>query len=186
MERKTTAWLLFFALLLPTCRCGSPYTALLDITGEIDRDGSFLEVGSDRGEGSTSFLASVSSQLGLDFFSVDFSQEGYENARKICSTCAHRDLGEEFLRQTFLQVSRSGRISFAYLDNYDWIWAGEHPKSYTHAYPTMISNEDLSQYKFKMRKEYEDQGLSLNNQKSQEAHLEQAKLVDRCCCMSLS
>jgi len=31
--------------------------------------------------------------------------------------------GEDFLNNTFPQLSRFGSISFAYLDNYDWIWA---------------------------------------------------------------
>mmetsp|Transcript_45914 Transcript_45914/g.144042 ORF Transcript_45914/g.144042 Transcript_45914/m.144042 type:complete len:379 (-) Transcript_45914:31-1167(-) len=177
----TLLLLLLLAILLPASRCGSPYRILLDLVEDLDRDGSFVEIGSDRGEGSTAFLWSLSSQLGSDFFSVDFSQEGYENARRVCSECAHRELGEQFLKENFPNLSNFGRVSFAYLDNYDWIWAGEHPDSYKHVYPTMISDHDLSQYKFKMRKEYEQQGLTLNNQKSQEAHLEQAKVVDRLC-----
>lgn len=79
------------------------------------------------------------------------------------------------------QVSRFGTISFAYLDNYDWVWAGEHPDSYTEQFPAMMSDDEMSQYKLKMRKEYEAEGYVLNNGKSQEAHLAQAKLVHSLC-----
>lgn len=78
-------------------------------------------------------------------------------------------------------MSRFGAISFAYLDNYDWIWAGEHPESYTQEFPTMISDDEMSRYKLKMRKEYEAEGYVLNNGRSQEAHLAQAKIVHSLC-----
>ena len=117
---------------------------------------------SHRGEGSTGWLHEFAMRTGRDFFSVDFAPEGYEKARRVCGSCAHRGLGEklskwsalrrkrlsfafgaahrclcsgplltlsvltageEFLSKHFHQVSRFGNISFAYLDNYDWIWA---------------------------------------------------------------
>ena len=78
-------------------------------------------------------------------------------------------------------MSKFGAISFAYLDNYDWIWAGEHPESYTEQFPAMISDDQMSRYKLKMRKEYEAEGYVLNNGRSQEAHLAQAKLVHSLC-----
>ena len=78
-------------------------------------------------------------------------------------------------------MSKFGAISFAYLDNYDWVWAGEHPQSYTEQFPAMISDDQMSQYKLKMRKEYEAEGYVLNNGRSQEAHLAQAKLVHSLC-----
>ena len=63
----------------------------------------------------------------------------------------------------------------------DWIWAGEHVESYTPAFPTMMHDSELSQYKLKMRKEYEAAGYVLNNGKSQAAHLAQARMVyERC------
>jgi hypothetical protein len=47
-----------------------------------------------RGEGSTAWLHSFAARTGRDFFSVDFAQQGYENARRVCGPCAHRGLGE--------------------------------------------------------------------------------------------
>ena len=112
-----------------------------------------------RGEGSTSWLNEFAGRTGRDFFSIDFAPEGYENARRACGPCAHRALGEDFLRNEFLQVSKFGKISFAYLDNYDWIWAGEHPESYKPSFPEMIADHEMSEYKLKMRKEYEAEGF---------------------------
>ncbi len=134
-----------------------------------------------RGEGSTSWLNEFAGRTGRDFFSIDFAPEGYENARRACGPCAHRALGEDFLRNEFLQVSKFGKISFAYLDNYDWIWAGEHPESYKPSFPEMIADHEMSEYKLKMRKEYEAEGFRLNNGLSQAAHLAQAKLVHALC-----
>jgi hypothetical protein len=45
--------------------------------------------------------------------------------------------GEDFLSAKFQEVSQFGNISFAYLDNYDWIWAvGLH--ALPHAYVTVL------------------------------------------------
>jgi hypothetical protein len=160
---------------------GAPYRYLEDFADDLDPGGSFVEIGSDRGEGSTAWLHSFAARTGRDFFSVDFAPEGYENARRVCGSCAHRGLGEDFLSSEFRAVSRFGNISFAYLDNYDWIWAGEHPESYTMQFPAMMRDEEMSAYKLKMRKEYEAEGFELNNGRSQAAHLAQAKLVYSLC-----
>jgi hypothetical protein len=97
---------------------------LQEMEHDLDEGGSFVEVGSDRGEGSTAWLNHFAARTGRDFFSADFAPEGFENARRVCGSCAYRGLGEDFLSTEFSRVSKSGQISFAYLDNYDWIWAG--------------------------------------------------------------
>jgi hypothetical protein len=145
---------------------------------DLDPAGSIVEVGSDRGEGSTAWLSDLARRGGgRDFFSVDFSDEGHARARAACGACAHKGFGEDFLGETFGKVSKDGRIAAAYLDNYDWHWGGEHPESYTPEFPSMVSDEELSEYKLALRREYEFQGLELNNRNSQEAHLKQAELV---------
>ena len=96
---------------LTTCACGGAVLALCCA-------GSFVEIGSDRGEGSTAYLSQFAERTGRDFFSVDFAPEGVANARRVCGACAYQGLGEEFLQNAFSTVSKFGTISFAYLDNY--------------------------------------------------------------------
>lgn len=101
---------LLIMLVVATCACvtrgGSPFLVLEEMADDLDYGGSFVEIGSDRGEGSTNWLSRFASQSGRDFFSVDFAPEGYENARRVCGVCAHRGLGEEFLSSTFSKVKR--------------------------------------------------------------------------------
>ena len=178
---RTLLLMMMIVCTVPGSHGGAPYRMLEEMADDLDAGGSFVEVGSDRGEGSTAWLSSFAARTGRDFFSVDFAPEGFENARRVCGACAYRGLGEDFLSSEFANVSKFGAISFAYLDNYDWIWAGEHVQSYTPQFPAMLSDGELSQYKLKMRKEYEAEGYVLNNGRSQEAHLAQAKLVYSLC-----
>ena len=55
-----------------------------------------------------------------------------------------RRVGIRFLSRTC--------ASGADLDNYDWMWAGEHPASYTLQFPAMLPDSALSQYRLTMRK----------------------------------
>ena len=68
----------------------SAYHLLGDVAEELDAVGAIVEVGSDRGEGSTNFLSGLANQTRRPFFSVDFSEQGFLNARRACGSCAHR------------------------------------------------------------------------------------------------
>ena len=54
--------------------------------------GDFLEIGSDRGEGSTGALAQMAAATGRGFYSVDFSPIGFARASRACGACAHQVL----------------------------------------------------------------------------------------------
>uniref|UniRef100_A0A7S4L0L9 Methyltransferase domain-containing protein n=1 Tax=Guillardia theta TaxID=55529 RepID=A0A7S4L0L9_GUITH len=137
---------------------------LEELAGELD-DGCFIEIGSDRGEGSTKFLSDLANRTNRCFYSVDFSVEGYENALATCGSCAYQDMGERWLGMSFEAVSNYSRIALAYLDNYDW----------TYPWTTEMA------YKKQQHVDYASSGLKLSNQKSQEIHLQQAILVERLC-----
>ena len=107
MRCSARAAILLLALCAATTRGGAPYRMLEDMADELDDGGSIVEVGSDRGEGSTHWLSSFASRTHRDFFSVDFAPEGFENARRVCGACAHRGLGEQFLMKTFAEVIMS-------------------------------------------------------------------------------
>ncbi len=72
------------------------YRLLEEIAEDMD-EGGMVEIGSDRGEGSTAWLYSFAKATNREFFSVDFSEEGFNNAERACGSCAHRGLGEKFL-----------------------------------------------------------------------------------------
>ena len=108
LSRAPDSRALLLALIATACACptwgGAPYRVLEELADDLDAGGSFVEIGSDRGEGSTAWLSGFASRTGRDFFSVDFAPEGHENARRVCGVCAHRGLGEEFLSGDFSKV----------------------------------------------------------------------------------
>ena len=175
--RKGLALAVLVATLPSACDGGaSAYHLLGEVAEELDAVGAIVEVGSDRGEGSTVFLSGLANRTRRPFFSVDFSEEGYLNARRACGKCAHRGMGEDWLEAPggfSASVDAAGMgagadahsIAVAYLDNYDWTY----PWTKTMA------------YKVQQHKDYKEQGLSLSNAKSQETHLRQAIAVEKRC-----
>jgi hypothetical protein len=155
----------------------SAYHLLSDLADELDSVGAIVEVGSDRGEGSTSFLSALANRTHRPFFSVDFSEEGFLNARAACGSCAHQGMGEQWLEdeEGFAAAAaaeaglRGGQtqqlVALAYLDNYDW----------TYPWTKTMS------YKLQQHKDYQEQGLALSNAASQETHLRQAMAVEKRC-----
>jgi hypothetical protein len=90
---KYSFFLVLVSALLVIAPCdggASAYTILDEVRSELDASGVILEIGSDRGEGSTSFLSMLANSTGRHFFSIDFSAEGYSNAQKICGMCAQQ------------------------------------------------------------------------------------------------
>lgn len=85
---------------------------------QLRRGSTLLEIGSERGEGSTNWLFNYAQRMGLHFITVDFSRDIYERAREIVGSRAFHITGEDFLDLG----SPPSLVSFAYLDNVDWIW----------------------------------------------------------------
>ena len=121
-----------------------------------------LEIGSERGEGSTFFLHQFFARRGVPFYSVDFEKSAYQQAHAICSGGAYLMSGEEFLAEVFPSFGR--RVIFAYLDNFDWIYKSWGKKTAD----KIISRQAPS---------YRRQGMTLSNQNSMKAHLAQSKLL---------
>lgn len=172
------------------------YTLFEGLVEEMDEGGAIVEVGSDRGEGSTQFFSRIANSTGRVFYSVDFSNEGFRRAMNVCGSCAHQGMGEKWLQSTYPFLGAGGgerkgkgeaerrgggeegrgeagravhQIVAAYLDNYDWTWRWTVGM----------------QYKQQQRADYSAEGLTLDNEASQAAHLAQSILVaghcsDRC------
>ena len=94
--------LLFLVSVPPVSSGAAAYKLLAEYADDLDA-GNMIEIGSDRGEGSTRWLAEFAARNGRSFFTVDFSPEGYLNGQRACGPCAFKGMGEDFL---------SGRVSF--------------------------------------------------------------------------
>ena len=119
-----------------------------------------VEIGSERGEGSTLYFKSFSKDKN-NFYTVDFDNTIYKNAKNIVGANAYHMTGEKFLEEEYPKLS--GKISFAYLDNFDYIFPEIEGRNFI--------RKQIEQYK-----EY---GVQMNNDNSKLAHLNQAKLIDK-------
>lgn len=117
--------------------------------------GCLIEVGSERGEGSTAWLADYSKRHGLRFYTADIDPEAHGRAREITAG-ARLTTGVELLK-------RVGSVSVAYLDGYDWIppWA------------------TVEEWVNLQRSRYRQLGIDHSNEACEAVHLEEAELVAR-------
>lgn len=124
-------------------------------------EGSIVEIGCGRGEGSTDFYAGL--VVGVKKFrhhAVDFDREPYTVAQayadQIENSFAYMMTGEEFLQSVFPALNE--KVCYAYLDNFDW-------------------NYDTRTEQFEQKNQYAKYGIVMNNENSQLAHLTQTQLL---------
>lgn len=129
-----------------------------------------IEIGTERGEGSTQFFADLAEYAQMLFVTVDVNPDQLRDAVNIEShphACAVLARGEDFLERFDDMVDgvdgAKANIKIAYLDNFDWWWSDVTPWEEHHV--------DFA------AKFYEPFGLELNNDNSQATHLKQAQLV---------
>jgi hypothetical protein len=127
-------------------------------------EGSIIEIGCGRGEGSTDFYAGL--VVGITKFkhhAVDFDIQPYTVAKtyadQIPNSFAYNMTGEEFLQTVFPQLQE--KICYAYLDNFDFDYSPENPMPW-------IAEQ---------KKRYAEYNLTMNNQNSKLAHLNQTKAL---------
>lgn len=115
------------------------------------------EVGSERGEGSTGYLALVAAHRGVEFFTSDVDLAALQRAAKIQGTKPIFRSGEETIERW--EFWGDGRpIRFAWLDGHDWIYT------------------DLAPYLYaEQAQAYRARGQRYANDASQESHLKIAK-----------
>lgn len=126
------------------------YLALYD-----PEPGVVVEVGADRGEGSTQWLYEWAKGHGLDFASADIDPD--QKVEGPAGTKVRNVTGTQLLSR----IRRN--VSVAYLDGFDWIPDGEEEKNWIR----------------EQRSRYESFGVELNNDACQREHLEEAHLVSR-------
>ena len=120
-----------------------PYKFLVDLAPW----GVVVEIGSERGEGSTAYLRDLCDRCGVPFYTVDIAPTHPEGV-----TVAD---GATFLR------TLTDDVQVAYLDNHDYI------------FPAIAAEPWIAD----QAAEYAARGDLLDNQRSQQVHLEQAQLV---------
>jgi hypothetical protein len=129
--------------------------SLLKLTGTIEPGSIFVEIGSDRGEGSTRFLASQAEMYNTVLYTVDIN----DYASK---TIQHPNVkffvepGSSWVKHTWPNIAK--KISLLHLDNFDWIWD-------INNIPDWISNQ-ITTYREKFN-------VKMTNENCQQEHLEQ-------------
>lgn len=138
---------------------GARAYVVLEEFSDIHDGECVIEIGSERGEGSTKWLSSFCSEREASFHTVDVDPFIYSEARKIVSQhagcSAHCMLGEDFLEDLHEQVR------FAYLDAFDYVTEEIEGQGWV--------QDQIARYR--------ELGLDMTNAASEISHLEQAKLV---------
>jgi hypothetical protein len=128
------------------------------------KEGIVLEIGMERGEGSTTFFNHFCQIKGIEFYSVDFDPNTFQIVKemKLDWTVPICMSGEKFLFEYFPELKK--KIFFAYLDNFDYI------------FPHIRGHEQI----IKQQSRYKEFGFEMdeNNHNSHRAHLIQAFLID--------
>ena len=161
---------------------GTYYTKVEQFMDQVDPSGSWVEIGVDRGEGSTKFFSEHAKKRNVKFYGVDADPEQIRKSRIALSLTGqvfinsdgsmrhevghvpdHVELvharGEDFLLQ-FNQDNPTQKFSLVYLDNFDWdYWVGRQEESFVPA----------------QKQHYRDtMGVEMLNLNSQSTHLLQA------------
>jgi hypothetical protein len=159
---------------------GTYYKKVAEFVDQIDQ-GAWIEIGVDRGEGSTKFFADMAKTKSTKFYGVDADENQITRARAVLSAQGKMILGNDgqfYLAQgllpdhvelvhsfgeTFLENLTPQPVSMVYLDNFDWdYWVGGQEESFVPA----------------QKQHYRDyMGTEMTNINSQKAHLAQAMLL---------
>jgi hypothetical protein len=129
---------------------------LFEKIGKINTETVWVEIGSDRGEGSTLALAGQAQRWGTVLHSVDINDKCKRTVHHPSLIC-HVEKGSVWAKNYQTNVGQF--ISLLYLDNFDWIW---NPK----AIPPWIRDQ-IEHY----QREHEQ---IMNNRRCQHEHLSQA------------
>jgi hypothetical protein len=159
---------------------GTYYKQVEQYIDQIDL-GAWIEIGVDRGEGSTKFFADMAENKATKFYGVDADEGQIARARAVLSAQGKMVLGTDgqfhlvagnlpdhielthSFGETFLQNFAPQPVSMVYLDNFDWdYWVGGQEESFVPA----------------QKQHYRDyMGTEMTNINSQKAHLAQAMLL---------
>jgi len=159
---------------------GTYYKNVEQYLDKIDT-GAWIEIGVDRGEGSTKFFADLAKTKATKFYGVDADENQISNARAVLASQGIVNLGLDgtvalaqgplpdhielvhAFGEKFLSELTPQSVSLVYLDNFDWdYWVGRQEESFVPA----------------QKQHYRDyMGTEMTNINSQTTHLAQAMLL---------
>jgi hypothetical protein len=128
-----------------------PYLKLENIDLTIGQDNIVIEIGSERGEGSSLWLHEWAIKRNIGFYSIDVEHRMRERTYPEINWIVTSS-GSSWCKNILPGLNK--KIKVLYLDNFDWIWDKNNMKPYVHA---QIS-------------EYATRGVEMNNQNCQEEH----------------
>lgn len=123
---------------------------------KIKLNGTIIEIGSERGQGSTELLASFAKSNKCHFITVDVVEETSKKAEKIVKKIKPSFNAACMKGEDFLNIYPRNDICLVYLDAFDI------------QYPKKPAS-------FERKKIYEDNGLILSNENSWKMHLDCVK-----------
>lgn len=128
-----------------------PYSKLENFDLAVDQNNIVLEIGSERGEGSSVWLYEWAKQRNIEFYSVDVEHGQREREHPEINWVVASS-GSDWCKNTLPGLNK--KIKVLYLDNFDWIWEPEN-------IPSWIQGQIDS---------YALRGVTMNNQNCQEEH----------------
>jgi 2-polyprenyl-3-methyl-5-hydroxy-6-metoxy-1,4-benzoquinol methylase len=141
------------------------FSIVLDYIHEIEVVGDILEIGADRGDGSTFIFASIAAHMGRQLYSVDIDKDiiernhtRFERMPFKLPVGFYTQAGEEFLAE-----HKDLKFSVVLLDNFDWQWNPSQPEDFIQA--------QVDRYKSEF-------AIDMSNLNSQITHLKQAILLE--------
>lgn len=90
------------------------------------QDTVFLEIGSDRYEGSTEYFADLAQKHGAEMHSIDIVDDAQKRLRHL-PVRWHLQWGSDWCKDELPKLQK--QVSCVYLDNFDYIWDIEQPES---------------------------------------------------------
>jgi len=128
-----------------------PYNKLENINLTVKQNNIVVEIGSERGEGSSLWLYNWAKKHNLEFYSIDV-EHGKREIDNPEINWVVTSSGSNWCKNELPGLNK--KIKVLYLDNFDWIWN-----------PTDIPKWMQSQIN-----KYADRGVLMNNQNCQEEH----------------
>ena len=128
-----------------------PYSKLESFNLAVDQNNIVLEIGSERGEGSSLWLYEWAKQHNIEFYSVDVEHGQREQEHPEINWIVTSS-GSDWCKSMLPDLNK--KIKVLYLDNFDWIWE-----------PT-----NISWWIQKQIDSYAQRGVTMNNQNCQEEH----------------
>lgn len=115
-----------------------------------------VEIGSDRGEGSTAWFNKIAEQVDVDFYSIDVNDYALNTFKHLEHTkFIVTESGSKWAHEELPKLDK--KIKVLYLDNYDWISTMDN-----------IRDNELQQ-----KDEYKSRGVDMSNLDCQREHLYQ-------------